>query len=111
MAKLIVRHLWPRPRDRLAGLQFQRELRRKVVSNDGVVGLPSNDNCTEFIGHLESGIIADKLSKAGWSLGWVSAVDSEGRTIWIVDKNKRLSDPCGAIHWKRVRATGRGAWN
>ena len=21
----------------------------------------------------------------GWSLGWVSAIDSEGRTIWIVD--------------------------
>ena len=30
-------------------------------------------------------IIADNLSKAGWSLGWVSAVDLEGRTIWIVD--------------------------
>ena len=30
-------------------------------------------------------LVADKLSKAGWSLGWVSAVDSEGRTIWIVD--------------------------
>ena len=30
-------------------------------------------------------IIADDLSKAGWSLGWVSAVDLEGRTIWIVD--------------------------
>jgi len=30
-------------------------------------------------------IIADNLSKAGWSLGWVSAVDSEGRTIWIVE--------------------------
>jgi hypothetical protein len=29
--------------------------------------------------------IADNLSKAGWSLGWVSAVDREGRTIWIVD--------------------------
>ena len=29
--------------------------------------------------------IADRLSKAGWSLGWVSAIDSEGRTIWIVD--------------------------
>jgi hypothetical protein len=28
-------------------------------------------------------IIADNLSKAGWSLGCVSAVDSEGRTIWI----------------------------
>jgi hypothetical protein len=30
-------------------------------------------------------IIAHRLSKAGWSLGWVSAIDSEGRTIWIVD--------------------------
>ena len=30
-------------------------------------------------------IIADRLHKAGWSLGWVSAIDSEGRTIWIVD--------------------------
>jgi len=30
-------------------------------------------------------IIADNLSKAGWSLGWVSALDCEGRTIWIVD--------------------------
>ena len=30
-------------------------------------------------------IIADNLHKAGWSLGWVSAVDREGRTIWIVD--------------------------
>ena len=30
-------------------------------------------------------IIADRLSKAGWILGWVSAVDSEGRTIWVVD--------------------------
>jgi hypothetical protein len=30
-------------------------------------------------------IIADNLSKAGWSLGWVSALDLEARTIWIVD--------------------------
>ena len=30
-------------------------------------------------------IIADRLSKVGWSLGWVSAFDLEGRTIWIVD--------------------------
>jgi len=30
-------------------------------------------------------IIADNLHKAGRSLGRVSAVDSEGRTIWIVD--------------------------
>jgi hypothetical protein len=30
-------------------------------------------------------IIADNLSKAGWSWGCVSAIDSNGRTIWIVD--------------------------
>jgi hypothetical protein len=30
-------------------------------------------------------IIADKLSKAGWSWGCVSAIDSEGQTIRIVD--------------------------
>src|SRR5262249_2541500 len=30
-------------------------------------------------------IIADNLHKAGWSLGWVSALDSKGRTIRIVD--------------------------
>ena len=30
-------------------------------------------------------IIADNLSKAGWSWGCVSALDSEGRTIWIAD--------------------------
>jgi hypothetical protein len=28
-------------------------------------------------------IIAYNLKKRGWSLGYVSAVDSEGRTIWI----------------------------
>ena len=33
-------------------------------------------------------LIANKLSKAGWSLGWVSAVDSEGRTLWIVDAHR-----------------------
>jgi len=33
-------------------------------------------------------IIADNLSKAGWSWGCISAVDSEGRTIWIVDAHR-----------------------
>jgi hypothetical protein len=33
-------------------------------------------------------ISADNLSKAGWSLGWVSAIDSEGRTIWIADAHR-----------------------
>ena len=30
-------------------------------------------------------IIADRLSNAGWSLGWVSVVDCQGLTIWIAD--------------------------
>jgi hypothetical protein len=30
-------------------------------------------------------MIADSLHKAGWSFGWVAALDFEGRTIWIVD--------------------------
>ena len=33
-------------------------------------------------------LIADKLSKAGWSWGCVSAVDSKGRTLWIVDAHR-----------------------
>jgi len=28
------------------------------------------------------------LGKAGWSWGCVSAIDSEGRTIWIVDAHR-----------------------
>ena len=33
-------------------------------------------------------IIVNKLSKGGWIFGWVSAIDSEGRTIWIVDAHR-----------------------
>jgi hypothetical protein len=33
-------------------------------------------------------IIADNLSKAGWSWGCVSAIDSRGRTIWIADAHR-----------------------
>jgi hypothetical protein len=33
-------------------------------------------------------IIADNLSKAGWSWGCVSAVDSVGLTIWIADAHR-----------------------
>jgi len=33
-------------------------------------------------------IIADNLSKAGWSWGCVSAFDSNGRTIWIADAHR-----------------------
>jgi len=30
-------------------------------------------------------IIADDVSKTGWSWGCVSPIDSNGRTIWIAD--------------------------
>jgi hypothetical protein len=33
-------------------------------------------------------IIADNLSKAGWTWGCVSALDSAGRTIWIADAHR-----------------------
>jgi hypothetical protein len=33
-------------------------------------------------------IMADSLKKAGWSWGWVSAIHSEGRTIWIADAHR-----------------------
>jgi hypothetical protein len=34
-------------------------------------------------------IIARNIKKRGWSLGWISAVDSEGQRIWIVDAHRR----------------------
>jgi hypothetical protein len=46
----------------------------------------------QFLKYWE--IIADNLSKGGWSWGCVAAVDQGGRTIWIADahrdKGKRL---------------------
>jgi hypothetical protein len=33
-------------------------------------------------------VIANDLSKAGWRWGWVSALDSHGRTIWIADAHR-----------------------
>jgi hypothetical protein len=33
-------------------------------------------------------LIADTLSKAGWSWGCVSAIDSNGQTIWIADAHR-----------------------
>ena len=33
-------------------------------------------------------IIADNSPKAGWSWGIVSAIDREGRTIWIADAHR-----------------------
>ncbi len=43
-------------------------------------------------------MIANNLGKRGWSLGWVSAVDSERRTIWIVDGSAALIGKVGSSH-------------
>ena len=38
--------------------------------------------------------IANNLSKAGWSWGCVSAIDSNGRTIWIADAHQGDEKRC-----------------
>jgi len=50
-------------------------------------------------------IIADRLSKAGWSWGCVATIDSNGRTIWIVDAHR---DDVNAVISARIRTE---IWN
>jgi hypothetical protein len=38
-------------------------------------------------------IIADNLSKAGWSWGCVATIDSNGRTFWIADAHQLTEGP------------------
>jgi hypothetical protein len=33
-------------------------------------------------------LIADNLKKAGWSWGYVSAIDFQRRTLWIADAHR-----------------------
>jgi len=44
------------------------------------------DRILQRVKHWE--IIADNLSNAGWSWGCVSALEREGRTIWITDAHR-----------------------
>ena len=53
---------------------------------DGVGNSSRHENRGNRVKYWE--IIADNLSKAGWSWGCVSAVDSQGRTIWIADAHR-----------------------
>ena len=52
--------------------------------------------------------IADNLSKAGWSWGCVSAVDSRGRTTFVADAHrsdgKRFVVQAGSEPCRRERA-------
>jgi hypothetical protein len=33
-------------------------------------------------------IIVNKIIKAGFSVGWVSALDEYGRTVWVADAHR-----------------------
>ena len=48
------------------------------------------NDCGELgiIRGLTQPIITDNLKKAGWSLGCVAAIDSQGRTIWIAGTHR-----------------------
>jgi hypothetical protein len=41
-----------------------------------------------FIGVKHWEIMADNLSRAGWSWGCVSVLDSEGRTVFVADAHR-----------------------
>jgi hypothetical protein len=62
--------------------------------DSGRSGIPAEHQRREFpyLYRVESvkywEIIADNLSKAGWSWGCVSAINSNGQTIWIADAHR-----------------------
>ena len=53
-----------------------------------ILSLPCGDKNGQNLPVKNWELVADKLSKSGWSLGWVSAVDSSGRTIFVVDAHR-----------------------
>jgi len=67
----------------LANERFIRERAQRSSEQTCTANGPERSVKTATVKYWE--IIANNLSKAGWSLGWVSALDQEGRTVWIVD--------------------------
>ena len=67
---------------------FQRHtIRGGGCSMISVVAMPRGKKAeSQLVKYWE--IIADNLSKPGWSWGCVSAIDSNGRTIWISDAHR-----------------------
>jgi hypothetical protein len=49
---------------------------------------PRGDLCADGLRKRAAEITAENLSKAGWSWGCVSAVDSAGRTIFVADAHR-----------------------
>jgi hypothetical protein len=54
-------------------------------------------------------LVADKLSKAGWSWGCVATVDSNGQTIFIADAH-RHNGKCFVVH-ANAKLTAFWNWN
>jgi hypothetical protein len=68
---------------------------RQIQIRFGRYQLGQNSNrASLFPGVKYWEIIADNLSKAAWGWGYVSAVDSEGRTIWIADAHRDDGKRC-----------------
>ena len=44
--------------------------------------------CVRVIASNLNNVSVDNLAEAGWSWDCVSAIDSEGRTIWIIDAHR-----------------------
>jgi hypothetical protein len=56
-------------------------------------------------GRMGRPIIADNLKKAGWSWGCVSAIDSNGQTIWIADAQRGEDLYAGGLRKSVVAAS------
>jgi len=48
----------------------------------------AKDNEKRFVGRADEKLTAFLELEAGWSWGCVSAIDSNGRTIWIADAHR-----------------------
>jgi hypothetical protein len=58
----------------------------RPVALDGVGNPPSHKDRGDSMKSWE--IIADNLSRAGWTWGCVATVDREGRTIFVADAHR-----------------------
>ena len=88
------------------GTDLKNEYRRTITQRLGVSGLCGYSRSAKLkkkaVKYWE--IIADNLSKAGWSWGCVTAIDSNGRTTWIVDAHRATTESLSLF--TRMKAGG-----
>jgi hypothetical protein len=67
---------------------------KNLMARTASVGLSHWRRCSNpesaAVDRIASGM---STRKAGWSLGCVSAIDSNGRTIWIADAHRLTEGP------------------